>query len=117
MPVVAITGDGEGRILIEVDSVPDPDELAAIYDEAEGTRGRLANKVIETSRPLFREGLGLVRECAEQVVEMLKEMPDEVRPDQFEMQLAVKLDAKVGAKIVEMNGGAQLQVILRWTAG
>ncbi|PRX48947.1 hypothetical protein B0I32_13940 [Nonomuraea fuscirosea] len=45
---------------------------------------------------------------------MVRDLPEEVKPDEFEMQLAVKLDGKVGAKIVELNSGAQLQVTLRW---
>ncbi|WP_344590553.1 CU044_2847 family protein [Actinomadura vinacea] len=112
MAVVAVDG---GRILIEVDSVPGADDLAAIYDGAEGVRRGLAEKVVDIGRPLFAEGLALVRECAEQVVAQMAEMPDGIRPDEYEVQLAVKLDAKVGAKIVDVNGGAQLQVVLRWT--
>ncbi len=117
MPVVAVaSGDGAGKILIEVDSLPPADDLEAIYEDAEDVRGKVAEKVVEAGRPLFQEGLGLVRECAEQVVGMLDGMEESVRPDEFEMQLAVKLDTKVGAKIVELTGGAQLMVTLRWHA-
>jgi hypothetical protein len=117
MAVVSVDGrEGGGRILIEVESVPGDGELDAIYEDAEDVRrARLKEKVVELGRPLFAEGLALVRECAEQVVEQLGEMPAESRPDEYEVQLAVKLDAKVGAKIVDVNGGAQLQVTLRWT--
>lgn len=112
MAVVAVpTRDGQGKILIEIDSAED--DLSAIYEDAEDVRG-LATKVVETGRPLFREGLALVKECAEEAVTVVRHLPEEVKPDEFEMQLAVKLDGKVGAKIVELNSGAQLQVTLRW---
>ncbi len=115
MTVVSVDGrDGGGRILIEVDSVPESGDLDEIYENAESVRSRLGEKVVEIGRPLFSEGLALVRECAEQVVAQLEGMSDDSRPDEFEMQLAVKLDAKVGAKIVDVGGGAQLQVTLRW---
>ncbi|PRX48946.1 hypothetical protein B0I32_13939 [Nonomuraea fuscirosea] len=46
MAVVAVpTRDGQGKILIEIDSAED--DLSAIYEDAEDVRG-LATKVVET---------------------------------------------------------------------
>ncbi|MFB4300100.1 CU044_2847 family protein [Actinomadura sp. NTSP31] len=116
MAVVSVdNGAGGARILIEVDESADEvagADLAEIYGDA--TRGGLAEKVIKLSRPLFAEALDLVESCAEAMHARLEAMTD-ARPDELEMQLAVKLDAKAGAKIVELAGGAQLQVVMRWT--
>ncbi|MDL4813612.1 CU044_2847 family protein [Actinomadura opuntiae] len=119
MAVVSVdNGAGGARILIEVDESDGEAaeaaeaDLADIYGEA--TRGGLAEKVIRLSRPLFSEALDLVESCAEAMHARLEAMTD-AKPDELEMQLAVKLDTKAGAKIVELAGGAQLQVVMRWT--
>jgi hypothetical protein len=83
-----------------------------VYD-GEATRD-LRDKVVKLARPLFSEALDLVGSCAEEVRHRLEEMPGRTRPDEFEMQFAVKLDARFGAAIVEATSGAQLQVVLRW---
>jgi hypothetical protein len=112
MVVVAIEGQpGRGTIQIEIDPAVE-DDHAALYDGLE-TRGA-AEKVLKLSRPLFSEAIEMVASCAEEVVVQLDAMSDAVRPDEFEVQLAVKMDGKVGARIVELASGAQLQVTLRW---
>jgi NAD(P)-dependent dehydrogenase (short-subunit alcohol dehydrogenase family) len=111
MATVAVETLPSGTIQIEVDAEPD-DDLEAIYGDLE-TREALAEKVVRLGRPLFSEALDLVHTCAAAVHERVAAMGD-ITPDEVEMQLAVKLDAKVGAKLVELTGGAQLQVTLRW---
>ncbi|WP_433190193.1 CU044_2847 family protein [Actinoallomurus sp. CA-150999] len=118
MTVVSVdNGRGRAQILIEVDDTQAEvarAELADIYDQP--TRDGLADRITKVSRPLFSEAMDLVESCADAVAERIAAMPDERRPDEVEMQLAVKMDTKVGAKIVELSGGAQLQVTLRWKA-
>ncbi|MGW5416924.1 CU044_2847 family protein [Actinomadura geliboluensis] len=84
-----------------------------IYDGVE-TRGKAAEQTLKVARPLFSEGLALIESCARDVVNRLESMDDKARPDEFEMQLAVKLDLKAGARIVDVTAGGQLQVVLRW---
>jgi hypothetical protein len=116
MAVVSVdNGAGGARILIEVDESDGEAaeaDLAQIYGEA--TRGGIAEKVIQLGRPLFTEALDLVESCAEAVHARLERMTD-AKPDELERQVAVKLDTKAGAKIVELASGAQLQVVMRWT--
>lgn len=114
MAVVQVeNGPGRARLLIEVSGEPGTDsaELAEIYDGQ--LRERLAEKVVKLSRPLFVEALDLVESCAGAVVDRLGQMTSQ--PDEVEMQLAIQMDTKVGAKIVELSGGAQLHVTMRWT--
>lgn len=115
MAVVDVdNGPGRARLLIEVDGDLDEEsaDLAEIYDGA--VRGdEVARKVARLSRPLFAEALNLVESCAAAVAERLDTMRGS--PDEVEMELAVEMDTKVGAKIVEFSGGAQLHVTLRWS--
>jgi len=115
MAVVQVdNGPGRTQLFIEVDEDVDEEsaELAGIYGD-EIREGKLAQKVVELSRPLFAEALALVESCAGAVEERLATMAGV--PDEVEMELAVQMDTKVGAKIVELSGGAQLHVTLRWT--
>ncbi|MBC6461073.1 CU044_2847 family protein [Actinomadura sp. HBU206391] len=88
--------------------------MTDVYGD-EATRN-VREKVVRLARPLFTEALDLVNSCAAEVKQRLDGMADGIRPDEFEMQFAVKLDAKLGAAIVESTSGAQLQVVLRWKA-
>ena len=109
--VVLDGGAGAKPIQIEVSGASDGDVSDFYADEA--TRA-LSDKVVKLARPLFAEAVDLVKACAVEVWEKLDDLPDEKRPDQIELQFAVKLDAKVGASIAEAATGAQLQVCLRW---
>jgi hypothetical protein len=125
MPIVrseldaAPTSGEEGfrAIYVEVDQVRDV-EPASVYSEIE-TRAEPAQKVVTLARDLFGEGVELARSCAARVARGLTNLPDAMRPDEFELQLAIKLDAEVGAVITKAHAGAQLQVSMRWrlTAG
>jgi Trypsin-co-occurring domain 1 len=101
-----------GTIYVEVDGDPADEDLTEVYGNLE-TREGLSERITKASRPMFAAALDLIDSCAKAVVERITEMSSE-RPDELEMQLAVKLDTKVGAKIVELAGGAQMQVVLRW---
>ena len=63
----------------------------------------------------FNKGMDLIRTCAEQIVTTVKNVEHVARPAEFEVQLAVKLDAQVGAILAKTSAEAQLQVTLRWT--
>jgi hypothetical protein len=41
-------------------------------------------------------------------------MDDALRPLEFSVQLAIKLDSEVGAVIAKASAGAQLQVTMKW---
>ncbi len=105
-------GEGFRAIYVEVDQARDVDP-ASIYAEIE-TRAEPAQKVITLARDVFGEGVELARSCAARVAQGLANLPDAMRPDEFELQLAIKLDSEVGAVIAKARAGAQLQVSMRW---
>ncbi|MBY8846055.1 CU044_2847 family protein [Streptomyces sp. SP2-10] len=103
---------GGAPIQIEIEEIPE-ESASDIYGGK--TRGA-KDKVVQLARPLFSEALDLIGSCAEEVHSRFSAMPQERKPQELEMQFAVKLDATVGAKIVEATAGAQFQVVLRWKA-
>jgi hypothetical protein len=111
MAVIKDTYTIEGEefsVLIEVD---DESLKESPY---EGLRGG-KEKVINFTKDLLGEGLELTRTCAARVVDNLKKMGTELRPDEFQVQFSIKLDAAVGAIITQSTIGAQLQVSMKWT--
>ena len=47
-------------------------------------------------------------------VDSLEHTADSVRPDEFELQLCIKLDAEAGAVVTKVGAGAHMQVTMRW---
>lgn len=116
MPVIANTqrvNDQDITIYIEVDEAPQP-EKDNIYSDLRGDKTqRLARKVIQVTDDVFGEGLKLASSCAVRVVESIKQMDPEVRPDEYEIQLAIKATGG-GAFVVNVGSEAQLQVTMKW---
>lgn len=113
-PADANGPDGEGfqAIYVEVDQVREV-EPADIYGEVE-TRGDAAQKVVTLARDVFGDGIELARSCAARVAQGLSNLPETMKPDEFELQLAIKLDSEIGAVIAKASAGAQMQVSMRW---
>ena len=100
--------DGETvTIYIEMDQAPTP---ASPYGDMRGP----ADKVIAAARDVFGDGLQLANSCAQRVVHAVKEMNNAVRPDEYKVQLAIKLDADVGAVLARFGSEAQMQVTMKW---
>ncbi|UBU17992.1 CU044_2847 family protein [Nonomuraea gerenzanensis] len=120
MPIIrsddaSIGEPGELRpIYVEVDRVVEADEKL-IWSERE-TRADPASKVVTLARDVFGEGVELARSCAVRVARGLADLSGDVRPDEFELQVAIKLDSEVGAVLAKASAGAQLQVTMRWRA-
>ncbi|WP_328494007.1 hypothetical protein OHS59_15625 [Streptomyces sp. NBC_00414] len=109
--------DGPIPVQVEVDLDPGagggPDGgLAAVYGDEE-VRGRAAQRVVEVAHDAYTDGLDLARRCAAQAVGRFAELTDDLRPDEIEMQLSIKVDAGVAA-LVTSRAEAQLQVTFRW---
>jgi hypothetical protein len=120
LPIIRIAeGDRYARpdgsvtaIYVEVDEPP-PGDGTSIYAEQD-TRGA-ADRAIALARDVFDEGVELARACAARVADALTTLPGGVRPpDEFELQLAIRLDAQLGAVLTKASAGAQMQVTLRW---
>lgn len=91
-------------------------DAAGVYD-GEATRARPAERVMETARDVYGDGLALARRLAEQAAGSFAHIPQALRPAEVEVQLAIKLDASLGAVLVQTGAEAQLQVTFRWTPG
>jgi Trypsin-co-occurring domain 1 len=101
--------DGDSvSILVEVDDLP---IQPGVYGDV---RGSGAEKVIEGVQDVFEKGLKLARTCASQVVDNIRKIQEDNRPDEFQIQLAIKLDAEVGAILTKASAGAQMQVTMTW---
>ena len=102
----------EGRevdILIEVDQPTL--EKSSPYTDLRESRGE---QVLKTTGELFDSALKLVRNCSSRVVNGIEQLGHEYRPDAVEMQLAIRLDAQLGAILTKASAGAQMQVTLKW---
>ena len=113
MSIVGSTEMVDGQpvtILVEVDSPP-PGAGTSAWGE---TRTDRARRVIEATRDVFGDGLALARDCAVRTVDSINATAEEIRPDEFEVQLAIKLDAEAGAVLAKLAAGAQMQVTMRW---
>jgi hypothetical protein len=113
MPLVENTitnNDGEViTIYIEVDKTPTIDPYTPYTD----LRGE-GNQVIDTAKDIFGSGMNLIHTCAEQVINTIQKVDHTMRPTEFELQLAIKLDSTVGAILAKASAEAQLQVTMKW---
>jgi hypothetical protein len=124
MAIVSGPGDTAGAppLYVRIDTAPvsggppgDPGR-ASVYDGVE-TRGTPAERVVAIARDVYADGLDLARRCAEQAAVRFESLAGSARPDEIEVQLAIKLDASLGAVLVQTGAEAQLQVTFRWTPG
>ena len=115
MPIIKSTSEVEGEqidIYIEVDEEPEVPDSDNPYQDV---RESLAKKAIKAVGNLFGDGLALSRRCAREVIRSVNQMDDEVKPNEFEVQLAIKLNSEVGAALTKFGGEAQMQVTMKWT--
>ncbi len=115
MPIIKSTSDVEGEqidIYIEVDEAPQVPDSDNPYQDV---RESLAKKAVKAVGNVFGDGLDLSRRCAREVIHSVNQMDDEVKPNEFEVQLAIKLNSEVGAALTKLGGEAQMQVTMKWT--
>jgi hypothetical protein len=62
----------------------------------------------------FKSSMTLIRTCAEHIASTVHGVPEKFRPHAVEVQLAIKVDAQLGAVIARSSTEAQFQVTLRW---
>jgi hypothetical protein len=115
VPIIKSTSEVEGEqidIYIEVDEVPQVSDSNNVYQDV---RESLAKKAVKAVGNVFGDGLALSRKCAKEVIHSVNQMDDEVKPNEFEVQLAIKLNSEVGAALTKLGGEAQMQVTMKWT--
>jgi Trypsin-co-occurring domain 1 len=112
VPIIKSTSVVDGEkidIYIEVDVIPPSDE-DEIYRDGGG------EKAAKAVGDLFGKGLALSRSCATEVMHSIKQMNDAVKPNEFEVKIAIKLDSKVGfPMLVKLGAEAQMEVTMKWT--
>src|SRR2546422_704623 len=110
MPIIENTvtnPDGEEvTIYIEVDE----NQVLNPYADVRGE----GFPVVEAAKDVFGSGMKLIRTCAEQIVHTVQTVDHAMRPTEFEVQLAIKLDSQVGAILAKASAEAQLQVRMKW---
>lgn len=111
MPIIQSTSviDGEKvDIYIEVDTIPPSDDDEVFRDSGE--------RVVRAAKDVFGRGLDLSRSCAKEVIQSISQMSDAVKPNEFEVKLAIKLDSKAGVPVlVKLGAEAQMEVTMKWT--
>jgi hypothetical protein len=115
VPIIKSTSEIDGEqldIYIEVDEVPKVSDSETVYQDV---RESLAKKAVKAVGNVFGDGLALSRKCAEEVIRSINQMDEEVKPNEFEVQLAIKLNSEVGAALTKLGGEAQMQVTMKWT--
>ena len=110
MSVVAVPGEGDSTMYVEVAVAP---EGKSGWDEDE-VRERVAARAVSVARDLVDDGVNLAKACARKFTEGLKELGEGVQPDEIELELGITLDAELGAVLAKTKASAQLQVTLRW---
>jgi hypothetical protein len=113
MPIVRSiekVGDETVDIFVEVDNVPQGQD----GDIWGVRRAGGVEKVVASAGEVFGSGLNLAKRCAAQVVTTIEGMDKDIRPKEFQVQLAIKLDSEVGAVLAKASAGAQLQVTMKW---
>jgi hypothetical protein len=76
--------------------------------------GTKIEKVLSQTDDIFNKGLVLARNCATVTFNNMRKLPADICPDEFELQLAIKLDGEIGAYLVKLGGEAQMQVSMKW---
>lgn len=83
-------------------------------DASRATRGSPIADTLTQAQGVFSSGVNLVRHCAMQVVEGIQNLDDHLKPEELEVQLAIKLGSDAGAILVKLSGEAQMQVKMKW---
>lgn len=109
-------GDEEVIIYIEVDDDFKPLEKEKDNDDLLGKTRSQGSKVIQATGDLFGDGLALTRTCAAKVIESVKQMGEETKPSELQIQLGITLDSEAGVPMLAKAGvNAQMQVTMKWT--
>jgi hypothetical protein len=102
---VTTSNGEETTIYIEVDAI----QPNRFYGDLRGP-----DQIVDAAKDVFGSGMKLIRTCAEQVVSSIQTVDQTIRPTEFEIQLAIKLDSEVGAILAKASAEAQLLVTMKW---
>ena len=100
--------NNEIKLYVEVDPTYTP------RDEYGDLRNNTVEKAEKIAKDLFSDGMDLVRLCAAKTVQGIQKIDPSIRPEEFELKLAIKLDSELGAVVAKASAGAQLEVTMKW---
>ena len=115
MAIVKSISEIDGQeidIYIEVDKEPTTTSQEELIFRGEETPSK---KTAKTVGDLMGQGLALSRQCATKVVDSVSKMSNSIKPNEFEVQFAIKFDSEMGAFIAKASAGGQMQVTMKWT--
>ncbi|NES64779.1 MAG: hypothetical protein F6K24_05710 [Okeania sp. SIO2D1] len=105
-------GNEEVEIYIQVDDNFQPQDDTDPLFQVRDSSGK---KIIKATSDLFGKGLALTRNCAAKVIESVNAMGDTIKPNEFEIKLAVTLDSEAGVPMLAKAGAeAQMEVTMKW---
>jgi hypothetical protein len=114
MAIVEIAGEDGSVLRIEVPDAVGDDK--ADFWAGRDTRGvvkQAAKAGTAITRQIYGEAIEMACVLAKQTWQRVASMQDE-RPDEFELTCALSVDTEVGAKVVTIDSGAQVQVRMQW---
>jgi len=77
-------------------------------------KGEFSETLKEQSEKALNIAMGTLRSMAYRVSKTMREMDDQMRPQEAEVEFGVNLDAEAGAWLAKTSAGAQLTVKLKW---
>ncbi len=104
-------------LVIESTETVDGETIAMSIEVDHAPRGQTrgaADRAARSADGLFQDGLELARRSASKVATTIGSIDAKMRPDEFEVTLAIKLDLEAGAVIAKTSAGAQLDVRMLW---
>jgi len=114
MPVIASVTEIQGKkttLYIEAERLPEDAEVKRNFEHTLGSRPDVLGQV----KDVFEDGLDIVVQCAKKAAHTIANIAADERPNDFEIELSVKLDSEVGAVLAKAKAGAHMTVKLRWS--
>ncbi|MGE9694090.1 MULTISPECIES: CU044_2847 family protein [unclassified Streptomyces] len=109
------TPDEDIPIFVDT-GVPAPRESDSLWDDVRA-RGNGAERVGTVVRDAYGEALDLAERCARQAAARFQSLGRAVRPEEVELQLAIRVEAGGTVGLAKSTAEAQLQLTFRWAPG
>ncbi|WP_078491244.1 CU044_2847 family protein, partial [Streptomyces sp. SPB074] len=106
----------EGVPIFVDTGVPAPREGDSLWDDVRA-RGNGAERVGAVVRDSYGDALALAERCARQAAARFNALGRAVRPEEVELQLAIRVEAGGTIGLAKSSAEAQLQLTFRWAPG
>ncbi len=87
---------------------------AIIKLEAESILGQQQAGLVEEAKARFDEAMGVVRHLAVGFTESLKELSDDLTPNEATITFGLKINAEANWVVTKAGGEANFQIGLKW---